>query len=194
MTNNTISNSVSANLNSNRKGLKAMLNNRDADKYIVKGAYESAPADYDINDSFNAKDKVYVYDENGDLGIMFTNNVEPNCFGISIRSNRERFDRHFMQADDNYTHEEIVVFEDEAGTKFISTDLLFRHQYDNHELGTFYKRRYIRMDIAFADGYCGARYVEHLGIYYIEWVREKIQMTKDFRRNTIRQIQAERAA
>jgi hypothetical protein len=106
--------------------------------------------------------------------------------------NREESNKRFFQADDGWTPEIITVFENEAGEKFMSKELLFKKQFDEHELGVFYTRQYVRFDTMIANGYCGGRIYEHLGVYYMELPREQVIMTGSYRRQLVKQFSATR--
>ena len=172
MTNNTnsksVSNSASANINE-----------------FISLSWEKTHSDYDRDASLNAKTKIYAFDGNGKLGILFTSNVTSKWCLDSAES-----DHRFNQADDGWTPEIIEVFENEAGDKFMSKDNLFKSQYEAHELGVFYSRKYIRFDTMIADGWCGGAIYEHLGIYYLECEREKILMTNKWIKAVVNQLSA----
>lgn len=187
MTNNTAT-TLAANLNNlNLKGEKIMKN--DTTNTFVSLSWERTHSDYDKNAALNAKHKIYAYDGNGDLGILFTSNVNSKwCLDSEERDHR------FDQADDGWTPEIIEVFEDEDGNKYMTKDLLFKAQAVNdmltgsHEFGTFYTRQYIRFDAMIGDGWSGGDMYEHLGIYYMECEREKIRMSAQMRKNALRRI------
>ena len=63
MTNQTVSTSASANINE-----------------FISLSWEKTHSDYDRDVSLNAKHKIYAYDSNGDLGILFTSNVNSKWF------------------------------------------------------------------------------------------------------------------
>ena len=189
MTNNTAT-TIAANLDNNLKGEKIMKNDTTITEFINL-SWEKTHADYDKNASLNAKHKIYAYDSNGDLGILFTSNVNSKwCL------NSEERDHRFDQADDGWTPEIIEVFENEAGDKYMTKDLLFKAQAvkdmltGSHEFGTFYTRQYIRFDAMIGDGWSGGDVYEHLGIYYMEGEREKIHMSSQMRKNALRRIAA----
>lgn len=191
MTNQTATTTtIAANLDNHIKGEKAMTNNTTTTDFISL-SWEKTHADYDKSASLNAKHKIYAYDSTGDLGILFTSNVNSEwCF------NPEERDHRFDQADDGWTPEIIEVFENKSGDKFMEKDLLFKAQAvkdmmtGSHEFGTFYTRRYIRFDAMIGDGCSGGDVYEHLGIYYMECEREKIRMSSQMRKNALRRIAA----
>ena len=102
--------------------------------------------------------------------------------------NKKEWNKRFNQASDMWTPEFITVYEDEAGEKFLSKEQLFKKQFDNHELGAFYTRQYVRFDTMVADGYCGGSIYEHLGVYYMEMYRERVNMAGSWRRQVINQF------
>lgn len=189
MTNQTATTTIAANLDNNIKGEKIMKNDTTTD--FISLSWEKTHADYDKSASLNANHKIYAYDSTGDLGILFTSNVNSEwCF------NPEERDHRFDQADDGWTPEIIEVFENKSGDKFMEKDLLFKAQAvkdmmtGSHEFGTFYTRRYIRFDAMIGDGCSGGDVYEHLGIYYMECEREKIRMSSQMRKNALRRIAA----